>query len=491
MTTQNTVLETPVKFNSSYWLYLFAVFGAIIGFASIGSLHEEGQAYGWLSLLPTVFVLAFALLTHRTVEALFSGAIMGLLMIEPTEFVGGVVDVSMSVMMDETIAWVILVCGLMGGLIAILEKGGSILSLSQVLVNKVKSRKQSMLLTFVLGILVFIDDYLNAIAISSSMKRITDSYKISREKLAYLVDSTAAPICIIIPISTWAVFFSSLLESNDIAASGEGLSVYIQAIPYMAYGWVTLAVVFLVAMDKLPNIGAMKKAELRAQQGQVKPEGATEINFGENIKPHSNATLGVLNFVLPMVVLVAASWYFDIDLLAGVFVAIMFTIFFYGMQRLLSLSSMFDAIYDGIKVMMVPLATVVGGFMLKNVNDQLGLTEYVIEAVSPWLSPTLFPVIIFLVMTALVFATASSWGLFAVAMPIVFPLGAHLGVPVHITVGALLSASAAGSHSCFFSDSTVLSAQGSGCTAMQHALTQMPYALIGIISTAVFFVVVA
>ncbi len=138
----------------------------------------------------------------------------------------------------------------MGGLIAVLEKGGSILSFSDMLVNKVKSRNQSLLMTFLLGILIFIDDYLNAIAISSSMKKITDGYQVSREKLAYLVDSTAAPICILVPISTWAIFFSSLLEANDVAEPGQGIAAYIQAIPYMAYGWVTLAIVFLVAIGK-------------------------------------------------------------------------------------------------------------------------------------------------------------------------------------------------------------------------------------------------
>lgn len=346
-----------------------------------------------------------------------------------------------------------------------------------------------MLLTFILEILIFIDDYLNAIAISSSMKRLTDKYQISREKLAYLVDSTAAPICIIVPISTWAIFFSTLLEDNDVAATGEGLKAYISAIPYMAYGWVTLVVVFLVAMGKIPDIGPMKTAEQRALSGQPKPDGSTEISFGEDIQAHSNNLVGLINFFLPMVVLVAASWYYDIDLLAGVFVAIMFTLAFYGVQRILSFNKMFDAIFDGIKVMLLPLATVIGGFMLKNVNDQLGLTQFVIETVSPWLSATYFPAVIFLVVTALVFGTASSWGLFAVAMPIVFPLGAHLGVPVYITIGALLSASAAGSHSCFFSDSTVLSAQGSGCTSMQHALTQIPYVIIGMLMTTLFFLV--
>ncbi|UIP29856.1 MULTISPECIES: Na+/H+ antiporter NhaC family protein [Photobacterium] len=491
MTVKTPALDAPQKPNAKSMSAILAIAGIIGTFAMIGNTHETGTPYGWYSLLPTLFVLAVALLTHRTVEALFSGAIAGLIMIDPQQIVGNVVDMSMTVMMDETIAWLILVCGLMGGLITMLEKGGSILSFSEALVTKVKSKRQSMVLTFVLGILVFIDDYLNAIAISSSMKRITDSYKISREKLAYLVDSTAAPVCILLPISTWAIFFSSLLEDNDIAEAGKGITAYMEAIPYMAYGWVTLLVVFLVATGKIPDLGAMKAAEKRAQNGQVQPDGGVDIALGEDVKAHPNSTIGVLNFALPMIVLVAASWYFDIDLLAGVFVAMIFTMFLYGVQRLMPVNTMFEAVYDGIKIMMLPLATVIAGFMLKNVNDQLGLTTYVIETVSPYLSAQMFPAIIFLVMAALVFATASSWGLFAVAMPIVFPLGAHLGVPVSITIGALLSASAAGSHSCFFSDSTVLSAQGSGCTAMQHALTQIPYALIGIVATAVFFLVIA
>lgn len=490
MTTKNPSITMPPAFDLKSLIAVLGVAVLIGIFATIGAHHQPETSYGWYSILPTVFVLAFALLTHRTVEALFSGAIVGLIMINPTEVVGSVVDMSMSVMMDETIAWLILVCGLMGGLITILEKGGSILSFSEALVTKVKSKRQSMMLTFILGILVFIDDYLNAIAISSSMKRITDSYNISREKLAYLVDSTAAPVCILMPISTWAIFFGSLLEANNVADAGKGVQTYIDAIPYMAYGWVTLLVVFLVAMDKIPDIGQMKVAEKRAQAGQVQPDGGVDISFGEEVTAHPNSTMGVLNFALPMIVLVGASWYFDIDLLAGVFVAIIFTIFLYGVQRLMPVNSMFEAIYDGIKIMMLPLATVIGGFMLKNVNDQLGLTTYVIETVTPWMSPKLFPAIIFLVMTGLVFATASSWGLFAVAMPIVFPLGEQMGIPVSLTIGALLSASAAGSHSCFFSDSTVLSAQGSGCTSMQHAITQFPYALIGIITTTVFFLVV-
>ncbi|MGR5175511.1 Na+/H+ antiporter NhaC family protein [Vibrio mediterranei] len=491
MTTETQALAKPNRSGAKHLFVVSLVAAIFLGFLSLGLNHVEGEAYGWISLLPTSLVLFFALTTHRTVEALVAGTIAGVLLLDPTQIVEKFIGISMDVMMDGTIAWIILVCALMGGLIAILEKGGSILSFSNMLVSKVKSRKQSMLMTFVLGLIIFIDDYLNAIAISSSMKKVTDGYKISREKLAYLVDSTAAPICILVPISTWAIFFSSLLEANGAAEEGSGIEAYISAIPYMAYGWVTLAIVVLVALDKIPNLGAMKQAEERAQGGQVQPDGGQDIDFSGEKPQQTSATMGLINFLLPMVVLVAASWFYGIDLLAGVVVAIIFTLCLYGAQRLVSMNELFDSVWDGVKVMLVPLATVVGGFMLKNVNDSLGLTEFVIESVAPYLSAQYFPALIFIITGGLVFASSSSWGTFAVAMPIILPLADQLGVPLHLTIAAMLSASAAGSHSCFFSDSTVLSAQGSGCTAMQHAKTQFPYALIGIVATTLFFIVVA
>ncbi|AQS39053.1 transporter, NhaC family [Shewanella psychrophila] len=471
--------------------YLLGFATLVILFIYIGQNHVQGESFGWLSILPTCVVLGIAFTTHRSAEPLVIGTVAGLIMLNPGETVPGIVKVTQAVLVDPTIAWIILVCGLMGGLIALLETGGSIFNFSRVLLNKVKSKEQTMLITFCLGILIFIDDYLNALAISTSMKLLTDKYKISREKLAYLVDSTAAPVCILVPFSTWAVFFGSLLESNGIAESGQGLAIYIDAIPYMAYGWATLAVVFLVAIRKLPDLGPMKAAELRAQAGQPKPDGVDEIDLELVQDKQTSDLMGVINFLLPMIVLVIASWLYGIDLLAGVIVAITFTIALYWLQNILSITKMFDSMFKGFKVMLVPLATVIGGFMLKNVNDQLGLTQHVIDTIVPHISPAIFPAVIFLVLTAMVFATASIWGLFAVAMPIVFPVAIAIGTPMPIIIGALLSAAAAGSHSCFFSDSTVLSAQGSGCTPIQHARTQLPYTLIGIAITAIFFLIIA
>ena len=196
-----------------------------------------------------------------------------------------------------------------------------------------------------------------------------------------------------------------------------------------------------------------------------------------------------MNFILPMAVLIAASVYYDIDLLLGALVASGFTMVLYFIQRLMTFGQLADAMLDGFKVMLHPIAVVAAGFMIKEINDQLGMTSYIIESVAPYLSKELLPAFVFVTMAAVVFATGSSWGVFVVSIPIVIPLAQSMDMSMPLTVGALLSASAFGSHACFFSDSTVLSSTGSGCTPMQHALTQFPYAMIGAALAFVSFII--
>jgi len=457
-----------------------AFYGAIMAvFAFTSTLHTTGEPYGAISLLPVVMILFTALLTRKALEAIFAGIIGGLLILDPTSLFSSLGEISTKVMMDETIAWIILVCGLMGGLITMLERGGSVLSFGEFLAGRIKSKRGTMVTTGVLGLMVFIDDYLNSLAVSASMKSLTDRFHISREKLAFLVDSTAAPVCILVPVSTWAVYFAALLEENGAVPEGKGMSLYIEAIPYMAYGWAALLVVWLVAMGYLKDIGPMKEAEERAQKGQPVPDGIEQDGFDVSNMPKTNPLMGLLNFFLPMAVLVGASVYYEIDLLLGALVASLFTMVFYFAQRLLSFEQLVESMLDGFKVMLHPIAVVCAGFMVKEVNDQLGMTPYIIDAVTPYVTAELLPAVVFVVMAGIVFATGSSWGVFVVSLPIVIPMAITFNVSMPLMVGALLSASAFGSHSCFYSDSTVLSAQGSGCTPMQHALTQLPYALIG------------
>ncbi|TCJ25053.1 sodium:proton antiporter [Halomonas sp. GDM18] len=462
-----------------------AMFGVILALVlGITFTHEAGTPFGWSSLVPSLIVLVVAIATHRTLEALAIGALAGLLILQPDDYIGELADISLGVMMNETIAWLILVCGLMGGFIAMMEKSGCTLSFSNMIGRLLKTRRQSLIGTVILGILIFIDDYLNALATPAAMKRLTDRFGVSREKLAYIVDSTAAPICILVPLSTWAVYFSQLLEEGG--ATESGMSLYIQAIPYMLYGWIAMALAMLVAIGLMPDIGPMKAAERRAKAGQPIPDGAPEP-LPEAEAPKSSPWIGLMNFVLPMAVLIGASAWFEIDLLKGVIVATLFTILLYLAQRLVSFSSLMDAVMDGFRTMMLPLAIVAVGFVLREVNDQLGMTTFMIESLTPYLTPAILPAIVFVSMAVVVFATGSSWGVFVISIPIVIPIALHMDASLPLIVGALLSASSFGSHACFFSDSSVLSSQGCGVQPMQHALTQLPYTLIGALVTTLGF----
>ncbi|MBY4678181.1 Na+/H+ antiporter NhaC family protein [Marinobacterium arenosum] len=461
------------------WRSVFFYLAIALGFGYLSTQQIDGDSYGALSLLPSLLIVAAAVVTKKPLESIFAGILAGLLLLDPGNLINGLADISTSVMMNETIAWIILVCGMMGGLINMLERGGSVLCFSEMLINRLKTKRQTLLCTAALGVLVFIDDYLNSLAVSASMKNLTDRYKISREKLAFVVDSTAAPVCILVPISTWAVYFAALLEENNAVAEGSGMSLYIESIPYMAYGWAALLIVALVVFGLLPDLGPMKAAEKRAQAGQPIPDGVSGDGFDTSKLPRTSAARGLTNFLLPMAVLVGASVYYEIDLLKGALVASLFTMVLYYWQRLMDFGQLVDSMLDGFKVMLHPIAVVAAGFMVKEVNDQLGMTPYIIDTVSPYLSRELLPAIVFTVMAAVVFATGSSWGVFVVSLPIVIPMAQSLDMSMPLTVGALLSASAFGSHACFFSDSTVLSSQGSGCTIAGHAVTQLPYALIG------------
>ena len=312
------------------------------------------------------------------------------------------------------------------------------------------------------------------------MRSLTDKYKISREKLAYVVDSTAAPISVIIPFSTWGVFFAGLIVANGIAPEGQGLDTYISAIPYMLYAWVAVLLVPLVAYGVIPSLGPMKAAELRAQTtGETVPPDAIHIELANmSIQPRKDIKPRIAMFVVPMLVLVGATLYFDKDFLVGIYITLGGTAVFIIASRMMDMQDTFNTIIDGFKTMIEPLGVLVAAFILKDVNDVLGLAPYVVNTMQPILTPELLPTAIFASMAVVSFMTGSNWGVFVIILPIVTALSNNLGADMTLVIGATLSASTFGSHACFYSDATVLTAQASGCTPMQHALTQIPYALI-------------
>ncbi|MFC3034014.1 Na+/H+ antiporter NhaC family protein [Pseudoalteromonas fenneropenaei] len=454
-----------------------------------------------LSVIPPLVVLTLAVWLRRPILALVLGAIVGLALLDINAILGNFAAASLKVMGDETIGWLILVCGSFGALIALLVRTGGALAFGHNAIRLAKGPKSSLLMTYFLGIVIFIDDYLNALTVGETMRRVTDKFKISREMLAYVVDSTAAPICVLVPLSTWAVFFGGLLVDNGVAAEGEGISVYMQAIPYMLYAWVAVIMVPLVVLGVIPLFGPMKKAELATQRGEpaqaqtdrrdihTPDEYATKAI--EQEFEHADEQGKLYNFLVPIGLLVAFTVYFDIDVWKGLLATLAVTIPFYLVQRLMPLADMLEQMIDGFKSMLPAIGTVIAAFIFKDVCDQLMLPQFVIESLSPYMTPQLLPAMVFLAMAVLAFATGSSWGIFAVTIPIVMPLAVAVEANIPLVIGALLSASSFGSQACFYSDSTVLAAQGSGCNLVSHAITQLPYALLAAAIAFVGFLLMA
>ncbi|GAA3539746.1 Na+/H+ antiporter NhaC family protein [Zobellella aerophila] len=453
------------------WLKLAVFGGALLLLTLLGAkTGASDTGFGWFALLPTLVVLGLALLTHRTLEPLLAGTLVGFVMVAPDHALQNFVASSLEVMKGPIMGWLILVCGLLGSLIALLQFSGSTLAFSDALGRYIKHRSHALMASWLLGIAIFIDDYLNALTVSTAMRKLSDQLKVSREMLAYVVDSTSAPVCLIVPFSTWVIYLAGLIEANGLAAEGTGFNYYLGLLPYLIYPWVALLLVPAVAYGLVPTFGAMKQAETRASNGTA--THLREDNDGTRQPPQ------LINFILPVLTLLLATWYFDIDALMGVGCALVVSLVLYRVQGLASLPRLFDEIIHGVGTMLLPLGIVFAAFVLQTVNEQLGLAPYLIDTITPYMNAQWLPALSFLVLAALTFATGSFWGVYAIAFPIMVPLAQALNADMALTLGALISAGAFGSHACFFGDSTVISAKGCGITPMQHALTQLPYTLI-------------
>ncbi|WP_052701947.1 Na+/H+ antiporter NhaC family protein [Marinomonas sp. S3726] len=458
--------------------FSFAIF--TMGLALYGNSIIVDQDYGWFVLLPVIAVFVSAIITHRSIESLLFGSLVGFLLLEPANIFQRMIDTNIQVLSDGITAWIITITFLVGGLIALINYSGGTFAFSNWVSKYAKNRSQTLIASWIMGLVIFVDDYLNALAVSSSMKKLSDKYKVSRQMLAYVVDSTAAPMCVLVPISTWAIFLIGLFEANGVFAAGTGFNGYLDLIPYIFYAWIAVLMVPFVSMGWIPNLGAMKQAEASAAKGEIPEEDEIEVRTVSNPK--------IRNFILPLIAFMVATWYFDYNTLNGIVFALIFTVPLFLSQKLGSLGKLVDQILDGFSTMIQPMIVVLASFVLQRVNDELGLSPYVLDQVVPFMDAVWLPVLTFLVLSVLAFTTGSFWGVYAIALPVIFPLAQALDANIPMTMGALISAGVFGSHACFFGDATVITSKGAGCSPYSHALTQLPYAAIaGAISAALFY----
>ena len=447
--------------------------------------------YGALTLIPIVFIIVTAILTRKSFESLMAGSVIACMIMHGTGFFLPWVDMLLETLSDPENQWVILVCGLFGSLIAMLRESRGTSGFIRIGEKLCRSERSALLGTFILGAVIFVDDYLNMLTVGTCMRPICDRRKVPREALAYLLDSTGTPICVLLPFSTWTAFYISLFMKEEAVQAmhfSSGLAMYIQTIPYIFYAIITVIMVFLFAMGWMPRIGPMKKAYER-----VKKTGRTYSEESEkyNLEAEDTDTNGnIADFLLPIFVLIIVTILAD-DILAAVIVTLALCLVMYIPRKKMTFTQWSGLLITGFCEMMPTLAILAGAFTVARCCNAMHLPEYVISTVQPFVTPQTYPMIIFLVVSALTFATSSTWGISTIVIPIIIPLAAAVNADMILTMAAILSGSTFGSHACFYSDATVLASAASRVENMEHAFTQIPYAAIGAVITCVCLLIAA
>ena len=432
-----------------------------------------------LALLPVLTVLIVSVLTKRALFGLLSGVLVGAVMLGGWGFFDTFVGAFGASLSNETVHWLALVVVLFGILIAYFNASGAVNDFARWTERFVNSRRKSLLLTWLLTIALFIDDYLNALTVGTSMKRVTDRYGVPRTMVGSIVKLTSAPIAVIIPFSTWAVFFAALLEQDGVTVGGSGFGAYLSGLPFIFFGWFALAIGLLLAAGVLPLVGPLKREQARVDRtGDTLPEGLTpeERAFELATDGAESARPLPYNFLIPVVTLVLVTIFTEVDIIKGAAAAVVVALVLYLAQRRLTFKAVFEQAFEGITSMGYVMVLFVLAFMMQQINTDLQLAEWVIGAAEPVMYGALLPAVVFLICGIYAYATGAFWDLAVVITPVVLPLAIGMGVDPVLAGTAVFSGAALGSTTCLYGDGMVLAAKSVGVKPLSLMLSILPYA---------------
>ncbi len=449
------------------------------------------------ALVPPVVAIVLALITKEVYSSLFVGIVIGGLFWSGFSFENTVLHVFrdgiVGVLTDSYNMGILVFLVILGIMVCMMNKAGGSAAFGRWASVHIKTRIGAQLATIVLGVLIFIDDYFNCLTVGSVMRPITDKHQVSRAKLAYLIDATAAPVCIIAPISSWAAAVTGFVEGED------GFSIFLRAIPFNYYALLTILTMVLLVVLKI-DYGSMRVHEDNALRGDI---------YTTPDRPYADAQDdvveekgGVIDLVFPILVLIGcciigmlySGGFFSgvsfveafsasdasVGLMLGSFFAFVITVIFYALRRVLKFTDSMACIPDGFKAMVPAILILTFAWTLKAMTDSLGAAEYVagvMETAATGLVNFL-PAIIFLVGCFLAFATGTSWGTFGILIPIVVAVfqGTNETMMI-ISISACMAGAVCGDHCSPISDTTIMASAGAQCNHVNHVSTQLPYAM--------------
>lgn len=479
---------------------------------SITAMAAEGDAeyvpavYStFWALVPPIVAIGLALITKEVYSSLFIGILMGGLLYSGFNFEMTIThifeDGIIGVLSDSYNVGILVFLVILGTMVGLMNKAGGSAAFGQFAAKKIHSRIGAQLATILLGVLIFIDDYFNCLTVGSVMRPVTDKFKVSRAKLAYLIDATAAPVCIIAPISSWAAAVTGFVEGED------GFSIFIRAIPYNFYAILTIVMMVGMVVMKM-EFGSMKTHEANAVKGDLyttpgRPYGLAKEELTETKGKVIDLLIPIISLIICCVIgmLYTGGFFSGTDFVTafsnsdaslgltfGSFFGLVITIVLYQIRRVLSFSDCMACIPEGFKAMVPAILILTFAWTLKAMTDSLGADVYVAGLVESSASGLInfLPAIIFLVGCFLAFATGTSWGTFGILIPIVVAVFQNSNPQLMIiSISACMAGAVCGDHCSPISDTTIMASAGAQCEHVNHVSTQLPYA---IVAAAVSFV---
>ncbi len=466
------------------------------------------------ALVPPLVAIILALVTKEVYSSLFIGIVIGGLFYgnifqQGFSFEKSVLhifeDGLVGVLSDPYNVGILIFLVVLGIMVSMMNKAGGSAAFGQWAGRHIKTRIGAQLSAVLLGMLIFIDDYFNCLTVGSVMRPVTDKHQVSRAKLAYIIDATAAPICIIAPISSWAAAVTGFVEGED------GFAVFMNAIPYNYYALLTIIAMLTMVLFKI-DFGAMAVHEANAAKGDLytTPERPYANSAPDTVKGRGT----VLDLVFPIITLIICciigmiytGGFFSgtgfieafsgsdasIGLMLGSFFALVITIIFYAFRRVLTFTESCGCLPEGFKAMVPAILILTFAWTLKGMTDSLGAKEYVAGLVGgisgPWLA--LFPAVVFIVGAFLAFATGTSWGTFGILIPIVVSTfsGTNHTMMI-ISISACMAGAVCGDHCSPISDTTIMASAGAQCSHINHVSTQLPYVLVVAVVSCITYII--
>lgn len=434
---------------------------------------------GFITIVPLILMVVSVIVTKRVLESMIIPIIMVFVLKDGGGFIGGFVDSFYDVMAEGTFPWILLMLTLFGALIQLLLESGGIDGFRRLALKYINSEKSSLVFTWVLGLILCIDDYINDLAIGPAVRSITDSHKVPREAVGTVVLSMGVPVCSLLPVTAMAVFVFGIMQESGISGENANmLTEYIKIIPFLVYPILIILVAFLLAVGILPKIGPLKK--LSRQMLEESETAEEHQQFDEEGQ--------LLDFILPVLVLIGVMLYTN-DLVVAVIIGITTCFALYIPRKKMTFDDFTKNFLEGVHSMIDILVILLMVFIFIEGLTSIGLSEYVVAATSPFLTGGVIPVLTFIVVALLAFGGVDYWAVILLMAPITIPLAVNFDVNVYLTMAATVSGAVCGGTACFFGEQMLMCSQAIEKKPTELAVANLPYSLIAFFGTILIYAI--